>query len=246
MLPSNGGRQPDRVAPSEGRRRSRHRTVLNSVRSGQATTIRLVAERPATGVEVRPVLPADISKLSESLARAFYDDPVSRYLFPEDHRRIKRLERYFRFQIRTMFLPRGEAWTTPSLDAASLWVPPNQWPPSMAEGVSQLPVVVILGRRTGRALRLMQVLESHHPRVPHFYLGTVGTDPAVQRKGYGSALLRVVLSRCDNESIPSYLESSKQENLAFYHEHGYEIVEEVLVPRTETKLWLMWREPGGG
>jgi ribosomal protein S18 acetylase RimI-like enzyme len=205
-----------------------------------------VPERPGIGVDVRPVNPEDIPKLSESLARAFYDDPVSSYLFPEDHRRIRRLERYFRFQIRTMFLPRGEAWTTPDLDAASLWMPPKNWPPSVAEGVSQLPVLAILGRRTPRALRLMQLLESHHPRLPHFYLGTIGTDPAVQGKGYGSALLRVVLGRCDTEAIPSYLESSKEQNLAFYHRHGYEVIEEVVVPQTENRLWLMWREPGGG
>jgi ribosomal protein S18 acetylase RimI-like enzyme len=201
-------------------------------------------ERPTAGVDVRPIQAEDIPRLSESLARAFYDDPVSRYLFPEDQRRIRRLQRYFRFQIRTMFMPRGEAWTTPDLGAASLWMPPREWPPTMADGVSQLPVLAILGRRTPRALRLMQLLESRHPRSPHFYLGTIGTDPAVQRKGYGSALLRVVLSRCDVEAIPSYLESSKAENLAFYHQHGYEVVDEVLVPRTDTKLWLMWREPG--
>lgn len=201
-------------------------------------------ERPTTGVEVRPVVADDIPRLSESLARAFYDDPVSCYLFPDDHRRLRRLERYFRFQIRTLFLPRGEAWTTTDLEAASLWMPPKSWPPTMAEGVSQLPVLAILGRRTPRALRLMQVLESHHPRSPHFYLGTIGTDPPAQRRGYGSALLRVVLSRCDTEGIPSYLESSKAENLPFYNQHGYEVVDEVLVPETETKLWLMWREPG--
>jgi GNAT superfamily N-acetyltransferase len=92
----------------------------------------------------------------------------------------------------------------------------------------------------------MQVLESHHPRAPHFYLGTIGTDPAVQGKGYGSALLEVVLKRCDDEAIPSYLESSKEQNLAFYHRHGYETIDEVFVPQTDTRLWLMWREPGEG
>lgn len=205
-----------------------------------------VVPQPGTSVEVRPVATDDIPTLSQALARAFYDDPVSRYLFPEDNRRAKRLERYFRFQIRTMFLPRGEAWTTRDLLAASLWMPPHDWPPTMAEGVSQLPVLAILGRRTGRAMRLMQVLEARHPRTRHFYLGTIGTDPSTQGKGYGSALMRVVLNRCDAESLPSYLESSKESNLSFYRQHGYEVVDEVLIPRTEAKLWLMWREPGGG
>jgi len=205
-----------------------------------------VPERPGTGIDVKRVELGDVDQLSQALARAFFDDAVSQYLFPEDSRRIRRLERYFRFQIRTMFVPRGEAWATSDLDAASLWMPPKSWPPSMADGVSQLPVLAILGRRTFRALRLVQLLESHHPRVPHYYLGTIGTDPAVQGHGYGSALLRIVLDRCDSEAIPSYLESSKERNLAFYHRHGYEVVEEVIIPQTEVKLWLMWREPGGG
>jgi ribosomal protein S18 acetylase RimI-like enzyme len=203
-----------------------------------------VPDVPGAGVDVRPIQHGDIAVLSESLARAFLGDPVSQYLFPE--RRIKRLERYFRFQIRTMFLPRGEAWTTPDLKAASLWIPPKSKPPTVSEAVSQLPVIAILGRRTPRAIRLVQLLEGHHPRVLHYYLATIGTDPAVQGHGYGSALLRVVLSKCDAEALPSYLESSKEENLAFYHRHGFEVVEEVLIPQTEVKLWLMWREPHSG
>jgi len=210
----------------------------------RAATIRPVPEGPGTDVNVRPLEHEDVPVLSVSLARAFFEDPVSQYLFPD--RRTSRLERYFRFQIRTVFLPRGEAWTTPDLKAASLWMPPTSRLPSMAEGVSQLPVIAILGRRTPRALRLVQMLESHHPRVPHFYLATIGTDPAVQRKGYGSALLSVVLSRCDEEAIPSYLESSKPENLSFYHRHGFEVVKEVVIPRTDVRLWLMWREPHAG
>ena len=205
-------------------------------------------EGPGVGAgaeaDVRRIQLEDVPRLSVSLARAFLDDPVSLYLFPE--RRVKRLERYFRFQIRTIFMPRGEAWTISSLMAASFWMPPNPTPPTMAEGLSQLPVLAILGRRTPRAVRLVQMLESHHPHVPHFYLATIGTDPAVQGKGYGSALLRVVLSRCDAEALPSYVESSNSENLPFYHRHGYEVVKEVVVPQTELKLWLMWREPHAG
>jgi ribosomal protein S18 acetylase RimI-like enzyme len=204
-----------------------------------------MSEHVRPDVEVRRVQAGDIRKVCESLARAFYDDPVSSYLFPEDARRIRRLERYFRFQVRTMFVPRGQAWATTDLRAASLWMPPRSWPPTMGEGVSQLPVLAILGRGTPRAVRLMQMLEARHPRSPHFYLGTIGTDPAAQRQGYGSALLRVVLSQCDANAIPSYLESSKATNLAFYHGHGYEVIDEVTIPGTETNLWLMWREPGG-
>lgn len=200
-----------------------------------------VPEGPGAGVDVRPIQLEDLPALSVSLTRAFFDDPVSQYLFPE--RRTKRLERYFRFQIKTIFLPRGETWTTNDLNAASLWIPPSAAPATMAEGFSQLPVLAILGRRAMRALRLVELLESHHPRVPHFYLATIGTDPDVQGRGYGSALLQVVLAKCDATAMPSYLESSKAENLSFYNRHGFEVVEQIVIPKTDVKLWLMWREP---
>lgn len=224
-------------------------TLVNPITPFQsvATTITPVPERPDVGVVVRPVLAGDVPLLSRSLARAFFDDPVSMYWFPGEARRQQRLERYFRFHLTTLFLPRGEAWTTPNLDAGSMWIPPLAKLPTFGEGLSQLfSVAAILGRKTPRAIRLVQLLQSHHPTSPHFYLGGIGTDPDVQGRGYGSALLRVVLDRCDSEGTPSYLESSKEANLAFYYRHGYEVVREVTIPQTQVKLWLMWREPGGG
>ncbi len=203
-------------------------------------------ERPGVGVVVRPVVTEDIPRLSHSLARAFHDDPVSIYLFPNEARRQRQLERYFRFHLRALFLPKGEAWTTPGLEAASLWLQPQNRAPSIGEVTQIFPVLAILGRRMPRAIRLVQLLESHHPRGPHAYLGTIGTDPDAQRRGLGSALLRVVLDRCDTEGLPSYLESSKEENLAFYNSHGYKVLRDVVIPKTTVKLWLMWREPGAG
>lgn len=198
-------------------------------------------------VEVRRVETGDVVQLSQALARAFEDDPVSLYLFPEDSSRVRRLERYFRYHMRSLFIPRGEAWTTPDLEAASFWLPPGSRIPNAKQALWQvLPILAILGRRTGRAARLVQLLDSHHPRSAHFYLGGIGTDPPKQRHGYGSALLRIVHDRCDVAGLPCYLESSKEENLAFYHRHGYKVVGEVAIPDTPVRLWLMWREPGAG
>ena len=106
-------------------------------------------------------------------------------------------------------------------------------------------MIPILGRRLSAALQLVQMIEAKHPRQPHFYLGTIGTDPDHQGKGLGSAALSPVLERCDDEAIPAYLESSKEENLAFYHRHGFEVTGEVAVPDDAVRLWLMWREPRG-
>lgn len=198
---------------------------------------------------VRRVEPADVNALGACLARAFDDDPVSDYLFPNERTRRRRLERYFEWQFTHVFLPKGEAWTTSDLAGSALWMPPRRHVPTVAEAIGQLFTAArILGRHTGRALRLLEQLEAVHPKIMHFYLGTIGTDPPRQGSGIGSALLRVVLDRLDEEAMPAYLESSKEENLSFYHRHGFEVTGEVGEGKGNgrgvgPRIWLMWREP---
>ena len=70
----------------------------------------------------------------------------------------------------------------------------------------------------------------------------LGTDPAAQGRGIGSALLGAVLRTCDEDGVPAYLESSKERNLAYYARHGFRVREELDLPRGP-RVWLMWRDP---
>ena len=58
-------------------------------------------------------------------------------------------------------------------------------------------------------ISVLTEMERRHPREPHHYLALIGTDPAHQGRGIGTALLEPVLARCDAEGLPAYLESSK-------------------------------------
>lgn len=204
------------------------------------------SQRTTAGAAVRPVGAGDVATLSACLARAFDDDPVSCYLFPRERTHLRRLERYFRWQFDHVFIPRGEGWTTEDLAGASLWIPPARRMPSSVEALVQLATVLpILGRGTAKALRLLEQLDRVHPKTPHCYLGTIGTEPARQGEGIGSSLLGVVLDRLDDEGVPAYLESSKEENLAFYARHGFVVTGEVGHFGDGTpRIWLMWRDPG--
>ena len=95
------------------------------------------------------------------------------------------------------------------------------------------------------ALRLVQLVEARHPRTPHYYLGGLGTDPAWQGKGLGSAVWLPSSTAATAEGVPAYLESSKESNVPFYRRHGFEVTDEVSVPDGSVRLWLMWREPLG-
>ena len=48
----------------------------------------------------------------------------------------------------------------------------------------------------------------------------IGSDGAVRGGGYGNALMRSRLDRCDAEGALAYLESSNPENIPYYSRFG--------------------------
>ena len=115
---------------------------------------------------------------------------------------------------------------------------------SMGDQLRILPQLIgIFGRRLGAGFRAFNLIEKHHPRNPHYYLAVLGTEPAHQGKGIGSALMQPVLELCDREGVPAYLESSKERNVPYYRRHGFEVTEELHLPGRGPPVWLMWREP---
>lgn len=86
-------------------------------------------------------------------------------------------------------------------------------------------------------------LEAAHPLEPHWYLAVLGVAPEHQQRGHGAALLAAFVEQIDADGEPSYLETDRQENIAFYAKAGYEVVREVSV--LEVPLWCMWRPAVG-
>jgi ribosomal protein S18 acetylase RimI-like enzyme len=89
----------------------------------------------------------------------------------------------------------------------------------------------------------MRAIERRHPQEPHWYLAVLGTDPAHQGEGVGSALVRHVLDDPANAGEPAYLETETEANVPFYERHGFRVVGELDVPSGGPHLWLMWRDP---
>jgi GNAT superfamily N-acetyltransferase len=194
-------------------------------------------------VEVHLVRPEDVPVAAISLVRAFHDDPMLEYMFPDPRTRQRALSRFFTLQLRQTPRGRGAAYTTEGCHSTAMWVPPRSGPPTARELMAQVPKLLVLGRRAGAALRVVQLVEARHPKTPHYYLGGLGTDPVWQGRGFGSAVLAPVLAICDRDRVPAYLESSKERNVAFYNRHRFELIDEVTVPGSSVHLWLMWREP---
>ena len=192
--------------------------------------------------DVRLATVDEVPAVSVALARAFSDDPLMEHLVPE-RRREARMERFFAFELGSI-RPRGRIYTTPGCDGAALWAEPGQWQLRITEVLASAPTMLrVFSSRFPRGLQVLSRIEARHPTDrDHWYLAVLGTDPARQGRGIGSALLAPVLDECDREGVGAYLESSKESNIAFYARHGFEVTEEIPLPGGPS-VWGMWREP---
>jgi GNAT superfamily N-acetyltransferase len=192
---------------------------------------------------VRPVREQDIDALGRALARAFHDDPVTRWVYTVESRRAKWSERFFAWQLRRL-LPQDVSWTTDDgAGGAALWALPERWRESGREtlGLLRLTLPGVLPRLP-RVLRGLSQVELRHPPERHLYLAVLGVEPDRQGQGLGSQLIRPGLDLCDRERLPAYLETGKEANLAFYGRHGFQVVDRVELPKGPP-VWFLWREP---
>ena len=192
--------------------------------------------------QVRKARSSDIASLAQALARAFDDDPLSTWMFPDAMARSERLSRLF-VALLKVALPLDEVYTTDSLKAAAIWNPPGTFPLGWRVNIRMGFIMTrLLGARLAVCAPGLMYFDSHHPKEPHWYLQVLGTEPESQGKGLASALLSSVLDRCDRTGERVYLEASKERNIAFYVRHGFAVAEAMQVPRGP-KVWPMWREP---
>lgn len=192
---------------------------------------------------IRRAVSADRGTLSQALARAFDDDPVWGWLFPDESSRQRRSAQVFRAYLLSA-LSSGEVYTTPDLSGASLWKPPGHWKLSNGDILRSLPSLLrAFGRQLPASLEVERKVESQHPREPHWYLSVVGTDPVAQGKGIGAGLIRQITDRCDADGLPAYLESSKEANVPYYERFGFRVTGDTQLGTDGPTIWFMWRDP---
>jgi ribosomal protein S18 acetylase RimI-like enzyme len=185
------------------------------------------------------------------MGRAFADDPVMVWLLPDERGRSEKLARMFATMTRHHHLSRGgvEVASEGTADgagigAAALWDPPGQWQESARGGLAMTPTFIrVFGLRSMRGRAVQELMKQEHPEEPHWYLAAIGSDPTVRGKGFGQALMRSRLDRCDAEYCPAYLESTKSENVPYYERFGFTVTREIVLPDGGPTMWAMWRPP---
>ncbi len=195
---------------------------------------------------VRPARRADAPAIADALASAFFADPVMVWAMPRARRRLIELRRLYAATAR--YEPIDA--TLLAEDAAGQVVGVAVWwhrrgrraRPAWAEVPFALAAGRALGTDRGRMVALGRAASRARPRVPHWYLQLLGVAAHTQRSGFGGALMRRQLVRCDADGMPAHLETT-DENLEFYGQFGFRVTGEITIDRRAPMQYSLWREP---
>ena len=188
---------------------------------------------------LRTVANAEAGRCFAVLTLAFGSDPPFRWLWPDPQQYLEAFPRYAR-ALGGGALEHGTAHYAQGFSGVALLLPPGVEPEEAAlKGVIQ---ETVAEERKGALFAMIDQMGAFHPPQAHWYLPLIGVDPAHQGKGIGSALLSQVLSACDGQKLPAYLEATSPRNLRFYERHGFEALGRIQVGDAAPVV-PMWRNP---
>jgi len=194
-----------------------------------------------SAVPVRKATGEDLTNLAQTLSEAFFNDPIFEWWITDDGRRKHILPNFFEL-IAESTLASDELYTTDDAVGGAIWLPPGGQPSEddMADLAPKLERAT--EEYAGPLFEFLALMDEKHPVEPHYYLFILGTRPEWQSRGIGSALMRVVLDRCDREDMPAYLEATSERNKQLYLRHGFTVTGDIRL-RDSPPLWCMWRVP---
>lgn len=185
---------------------------------------------------------ANLPLAAQALTNAFMEDPLQRYVFPDDAVRKLKSIPHFEAVLRYGVLF-GEVYTTEEHGGAVVWLRPGETlvTPEKAEksGLASLPLTIGDAEFT-RFISVLEFADQFHKQdmpAPHWYTMVIGVEPAFQGKGYGSSLLSPILKEAEKTNTPVYLETAQSKNISFYQHMGFKLIREVEEPTSQVRIW---------
>ena len=176
---------------------------------------------------VRRATSDDLVRLSVTAMRAFADDPVMRWLHPDDDRYFSTDGAIFHGAM-AGWLRLGEVWCTDDAAALAVWIPPGR--PEIPDDPDAAPSPPPSPDLLDRYGIIGTLMDEHTPAEEHWYLQLLATHPDWQRQGLGAALMSAMFERADAEGLACHLETETTQNVAYYRRHGFDVVSEFDVP----------------
>ena len=176
-----------------------------------------------TKVNVTTVGQIDRLKALQTILISFSSDPFVRWFWPQASNYVNCLPAFEAFGGGSIDCE--SAYTTDNFEGVAFWFPPGNGPNEEAF-VSFLEKTAV-DSSLEDGFRTFESMDQYHPDGPCWYLPLIGVDPVHQGSGVGSELMKHALKRCDEEGLPSYLESTNPKNISLYNRYGFEVMGEI-------------------
>lgn len=190
----------------------------------------------------------DVPAAAAVLGRAFHNNPLEVFLFPDEAVR-KRVTPYFFETVLRYGVMFGEVYApSEKPEAVAMWLPSEYalMDPGLMKKAPGAEFHAQAGPEAAARLRSIHEFNAarHEKNAPfkHWYLSFIGVDPDCQGKGLASRLIKPMLARLDADNMPCYLETQTEENVMLYKHYGFGLLEQYVVPGTDFTLYAMLRK----
>jgi ribosomal protein S18 acetylase RimI-like enzyme len=183
---------------------------------------------------------SDEASTIDVLARAFSEDPVAQWIWPDPEQYHIHFPSFVRVFGGKAFT-HGSAYYVDGYAAAALWLPPDVLPDE--DTLSSIFQRTVSEQSQKDVFTVFDQMGRYHPSKQHWYLPLMGVDPPKQGKGLGSALMQHALVQCDQDNKLAYLESSNPRNIPLYERNGFELLGTIQIG-TSPHIFPMLRRPG--
>ena len=199
-------------------------------------------------IDTSPLSRSEIDEAALVAVRGFYTDPFFHFLAPTGRNRNRGLFFFFRTALRHLG-PKGEITTVRNsanhIVGVSAWLAPGGYPQPIRTQLASMPGSFRALYRRPQALvdgnKYLTAVAKAHPKEPHWYLYLLVADPETQRRGVGTMLMNARMAQIDTQGVGGYLETQKQDNLAYYRRFGFELVKPLSPVNGGPPIYTLWR-----
>lgn len=180
------------------------------------------------------------------MSRAFFEDPMMTYVFPEPLKRTISLARLMRTVVNYCYLY-GKVFTNDNLEGIACWLIPEKTSFTCARKIGSGMILDPLRighsnqQRLNKFIKLTDRMERECIQQPHWYLWYLGVEPTKQRHGIGASLLKSMINQIDQDGSPCYLETANYRDIAYYEKFNFRIVGQKRIPNTFFDITAMIR-----
>ncbi|MDC0079528.1 GNAT family N-acetyltransferase [Pseudomonadota bacterium] len=158
----------------------------------------------------------DSERVKGVLKLGFASDTLLRWVFPDASSFLKCFDIWME-EFSKIAFENNIVYSEENFFGSSLWHPPGvEFDNSALEPTFEY----IPSDRIEVVVKFFEEFEKYHPE-DAWYLSFIAVDPAQQRKGIGSFLLKEALQMIDERGDRAYLEASNEQNKALYERHGF-------------------------